>query len=46
MIRFDDVTKTYMRGQRPAVENIEQDRTCTAVEQEIEETEDEVDVSE
>ena len=23
MIRFDDVTKTYMRGQRPAVENLD-----------------------
>lgn len=29
-----------------AVENVEQDRTCTAVEQEIAETEDEVDVAE
>ena len=23
MIRFDDVTKTYMRGQHPAVENLD-----------------------
>lgn len=39
-------SSTAMVSVGPAVENVEQDRTCTAVEQEIEETEDEVDVSE